>query len=86
VRLSPTGRSGNRGNRGEATVTYDKAVRLVDRQLPEVVTRHVASVVYQYQPKVLAREEDRLENPFGFVVSAYRSDPEINTAPAGAQP
>jgi type IV secretion system protein VirB8 len=83
VRLSPTGRS---GNRGEATVTYDKAVRLVDRQLPEVVTRHVASVVYQYQPKVLAREEDRLENPFGFVVSAYRSDPEINTVLAGAQP
>ncbi|MCW5660116.1 MAG: type IV secretion system protein [Burkholderiaceae bacterium] len=83
VRLSPSGRS---GNRGEATVTYDKTVRLTDRNLPEVTTRHVASIVYQYQPKVLAKERDRLENPFGFVVTAYRSDPEINTTTAGAKP
>jgi type IV secretion system protein VirB8 len=83
VRLSATGRS---GNRGEAQVTYDKTVRLVDRNLPDVTTRHVASIVFQYQPKVLAKERDRLENPFGFVVTAYRSDPEINTTLAGAKP
>ncbi|MDC6166589.1 virB8 family protein [Paucibacter sp. XJ19-41] len=77
VRLSPTGRS---DNRGEATVTYDKTVRMTDRNLPEVSTRHIASVVFKYQPKALAKEKDRLENPFGFVVTAYRSDPEINTA------
>lgn len=83
VRLSPTGRS---GNRGEATVTYDKTVRATDRKLPEVTTRHVASIVFKYQPTVLAKEKDRLENPFGFVVTAYRSDPEINTATTGGQP
>jgi len=83
VRLAASGRP---GNQGEATVTYDKVVRLTDRNLPEVTTRHVASVVYQYQPRVLAKERDRLENPFGFVVTAYRSDPEINTTPAGAKP
>jgi type IV secretion system protein VirB8 len=83
VRLSPSGR---KGNQGDATVTYDKVVRLTDRNLPEVTTRHVASVVYQYQPKVLAKERDRIENPFGFVVTAYRSDPEINTTPAGGKP
>lgn len=83
VRLAASGRP---GNQGEATVTYDKVVRLTDRNLPEVTTRHVASVVYQYQPKVLAKERDRLENPFGFVVTAYRSDPEINTAATGAKP
>jgi len=83
VRLAAAGRS---GNRGEATVTYDKVVRLVDRNLPEVTTRHVASVVFQYQPKVLAKELDRLENPFGFVVTAYRSDPEINTTSTGSKP
>jgi type IV secretion system protein VirB8 len=82
VRLSPTGRG---GNRGEATVTYDKVVHPVDRNLPDTTTRHVASIVFQYQPKVLAKERDRLENPFGFVVTAYRSDPEINTV-AGAKP
>lgn len=83
VRLAASGRS---GNRGEATVTYDKVVRLRDRNLPDVTTRHVASVVFQYQPKVLAKERDRLENPFGFVVMAYRSDPEINTTGQGAKP
>jgi type IV secretion system protein VirB8 len=83
VRLAATGRP---GNQGEATVTYDKVVRLIDRNLPEVTTRHVASIVYQYQPKVLAKEGDRLENPFGFVVTAYRSDPEISAPPPGAKP
>ena len=83
VRLAASGRS---GNRGEATITYDKVVRLTDRNLPDVTTRHVASVVFQYQPKVLAKERDRLENPFGFVVMAYRSAPEINTPAAGAEP
>jgi type IV secretion system protein VirB8 len=83
VRLAAAGRS---GNRGEATVTYDKVVHLAERNLPDTTTRHVASVVYQYQPKVLAKERDRIENPFGFVVTAYRSDPEINTNPAGARP
>lgn len=83
VRLTAAGRT---GNRGEATVTYDKVVRLTDRNLPEVTTRHVASIAFQYQPKVLAKEADRMENPFGFVVVAYRSDPEINTATPGARP
>ena len=86
VRLAASGRSGKYGNSGEATVTYDKVVRLTDRNLPDVTTRHVASVLFQYQPKVLAKERDRLENPFGFVVTAYRSDPEINTSPQGAKP
>ncbi len=83
VRLAASGRS---GNRGEATVTYDKVVHLADRNLPDTTTRHVASVVFQYQPKVLAKERDRIENPFGFVVTAYRSDPEINTTQTGARP
>lgn len=83
VRLSASGRS---GNQGEATVTYDKVVRISDRNLPEVTTRHVAGLVYKYQPRVFAKERDRLENPFGFVVVAYRSDPEIATTPAGGRP
>jgi type IV secretion system protein VirB8 len=83
IRLAASGR---RGNRGEATVTYDKVVRLTDRNVPEVTSRHVASIVFEYEPKVLAKELDRMENPFGFVVTAYRSDPEINTVAQGAKP
>ena len=81
VRLSASGR---RGNSGTATVTYEKVVRLTDRNLPDTSTRHVASIVYEYQPKVLAKEKDRIENPFGFVVTAYRSDPEIASPPIAA--
>ena len=58
VRLAASGRA---GNRGEATVTYDKVIHLADRNLPDVTTRHVASVVYQYQPKVLRSEEHTSE-------------------------
>jgi type IV secretion system protein VirB8 len=83
VRLAPSGR---RGNRGDAAVTYDKVVRMSDRSLPDASTRHVASIVYEYQPKVLARERDRIENPFGFVVTAYRSDPEIASPAGGTAP
>ena len=74
VRLAPSGR---RGNAGIASISYEKVVHLTDRNIPDVTTRHVASVVYEYQPKVLAKEKDRNENPLGFVVTAYRSDPEI---------
>jgi type IV secretion system protein VirB8 len=81
VRLSPAGR---RGTKGDATVTYDKVVRQTERNLPDVTTRHVASVVFEYQPKVFAKEKDRLDNPLGFVVTAYRSDPEITTSPPGS--
>ena len=59
-------------------------MHLTDRNIPDVTTRHAASVVYEYQPKVLAKEKDRIENPFGFVVTAYRSDPEIATSPGAA--
>ncbi len=83
VRLDVAGRT---GNHGQATVTYEKVVHQAERNVPDVKTRHVASIVYEYQPKVLAKERDRLENPLGFVVTAYRSDPEINTTPAEAKP
>ena len=79
VRLAPSGR---RGNGGIASISYEKVVHLVDRNIPDVKTRHAASVVYEYQPKVLAKEKDRIENPFGFVVTAYRSDPEIASSPS----
>jgi type IV secretion system protein VirB8 len=82
VRLAASGRA---GNLGQATVTYEKVVHITERNLPDVTTRHVASIEFEYQPKVLAKERDRMENPFGFVVTAYRSDPEINTATPGGK-
>ena len=83
VRLPATPRA---GNRGEATVSYERLIRLTDRNLPEIRTRHSATLVFEYQPRALTKERDRLDNPFGFVVTAYRSDPEINTALVEAKP
>ena len=66
------------GKPGEAVVTYDKESLYVDRSQPDTTTRHVATVRFEYRPKVLVKEGDRLDNPLGFLVTAYRSDPEIN--------
>jgi type IV secretion system protein VirB8 len=62
------------GGRG-MVVTYDKTSTYLDHSQPDGTTRHVATLIYQYQPKMLQKDEDRAENPFGCVITAYRSDP-----------
>ena len=48
-------------------------------------TRYVATVRFEYRPKSMKKDVDRIENPFGFVVLSYRADPELITpAPAVA--
>jgi type IV secretion system protein VirB8 len=69
----------------QAVVTYDLQTTTVDRPTPQVV-RYQATVQYEYRPKVLMREQDRLENPLGFVVTAYRTDAEIATVPRTGAP
>ncbi len=66
------------GQAGEAVVTYDKESLYLDHSLADAMSRHVATVRFEYRPAVLLKEGDRLDNPLGFVVTAYRSDPEIN--------
>jgi type IV secretion system protein VirB8 len=68
-------RAGVRG--GEAVITYDREVRYVDRNAVEPPSRYVATVRYEYRPQAPRTEADRLINPFGFVVTAYRSDIEV---------
>ncbi|MFM2057439.1 MAG: Type secretion system protein virB8 [Pseudomonadota bacterium] len=87
VRLAAgQGAPGSQG--GEAVVTYDEEILYADHAQPDVTTRHVATVRFEYRPKVFVKEADRLDNPLGFVVTAYRSDPEINRPgqPAAASP
>lgn len=66
------------GQAGEAVVTYDKESLYLDHSQADTTSRHVATVRFDYRPSVLLKEGDRLDNPLGFVVTAYRSDPEIN--------
>jgi type IV secretion system protein VirB8 len=49
------------------------------------LTRHVATLQYEYRPSAMTREIDRLENPFGFVVTAYRVDAELAAPMPSAQ-
>lgn len=64
------------GRSGEAIVTWEREVRGVQAPQP-VVTRYVSTVRYEYRPAAMKRDVDRIENPFGFIVTAYRSDAEI---------
>ncbi len=72
---SPTGEM-TPGKSGEALVTYEREVRSQGIPTP-VVTRYVATVRYEYRPASVKKPADRLENPFGFVVTAYRTDAEV---------
>jgi type IV secretion system protein VirB8 len=63
----------------QAVATYERQVRHLDQQAADPPTRYVATLVYGYEPKLVLTEQQRLFNPVGFVVKAYRTDPEIAT-------
>ena len=75
IRLEPQTRP---GHAGVAVVTFEKQVANRDRT-PEVEERFLATLAYEYHPKLQLNERDRVRNPFGFVVTAYRADPDINS-------
>ena len=70
---------------GQAVVTYERQVRHLDQQAADPPTRYVATLVYGYEPKLVLTEQQRLFNPVGFVVKAYRTDPEIATVATPTQ-
>jgi type IV secretion system protein VirB8 len=75
VRLEPETKP---GIGGVAVVTFVKQVRSRGRGAdPEA--RYLATVAYKYAPTIALTEKDRIENPFGFVATAYRADPDINS-------
>lgn len=81
VRMSTTT---NPGRSGEAIVSFDKELKSSQGMSP-TTTRYVATVRFEYRPKSMKKDVDRIENPFGFVVLSYRADPELltpGTAPA----
>jgi type IV secretion system protein VirB8 len=73
VRLT---RSAAPGKSGEAVVTFDRQVRPTQGQTP-VTTRFVSTVRYEYRPAAMKTPADRIENPFGFVVTGYRADADL---------
>lgn len=82
VRLPSPGQSGLGATTGEIVVTFDKEARSTQAPQPST-SRHVATLQYEYRPSAMTKDLDRIENPFGFVVTAYRVDAEL-AAPAAA--
>ena len=82
IRLEPQTRP---GQSGVAVVTFARQVASRDRA-PEHEARYLGTVAYEYHPKLQLKEKDRVRNPFGFVVTAYRADPDINSVAGKEEP
>jgi len=82
VRLT---RSPAAGKAGEAVATFDRQVRTAQGLAP-VTTRYVSTLRYEYRPSSMKKPVDRIENPFGFVVTAYRADAELVAPSRPAEP
>lgn len=84
VRMSTTT---NPGRNGEAIVTFDKELKSSQGMAP-TTTRYVSTLRFEYRPRSMKKDVDRIENPFGFVVLSYRADPELlapGTVPTAEQ-
>ncbi|SPE27253.1 Type IV secretory pathway, component VirB8 [Burkholderiales bacterium] len=78
----PSSASPNSSSRvREAFVTFDRQAYDVHEKanvgLPQ---RFVASLRFEYRPKLALSDAERIDNPLGFVVTAYRTDAEFGTA------
>lgn len=83
VRFSPLGEvpatSGGAPVRfREAFVTFDRQIFAVrERSAVGPAQRFVASLRFEYRPRLAMSDAERIENPLGFVVTAYRTDAEF---------
>jgi type IV secretion system protein VirB8 len=70
------------GDPGKAVVRFEKTQRRVNTQDAGPPQTYVASLAFKYEPSMLGRERDLINNPLGFKVTAYRVDAEI-ASPGG---
>ena len=62
----------------EAFVTFDRqAWDVHERANSGPPQRFVASLRFEYRPRLAQSDAERIENPLGFVVTAYRTDAEF---------
>lgn len=63
-----------------ATIRFNQIVKNVAlEQSDSIVSKHskLVTLAYEYSPKTLSDEDERLKNPLGFKVVTYRIDDEI---------
>jgi type IV secretion system protein VirB8 len=68
----------------EAFVTFDRlAYDVHERAAVGPAQRFVASLRFEYRPRLAQTDAERIDNPLGFVVTAYRTDAEFAGATQG---
>jgi type IV secretion system protein VirB8 len=75
--IQPTVLSITLHSNGTATVRYELRTRNLRANEDAVLTRHVATLRYRYQAQSGKREFEMIENPLGFTVDGYQTDPEF---------
>lgn len=69
---------------GLATVRYELRTRDFRSAADATVSRRVATVRYAYNVKRSLTESEAIENPLGFTVTGYQTDPELLNQSEGA--
>jgi len=78
VRFPPMAPSASGTRTREAFVTFDRlAYDVHERASIGPAQRYVASLRFEYRPKLAQTDAERIENPLGFLVTAYRTDAEF---------
>lgn len=69
----------NKGEVNGATVRFDRLI--IDKESAKIVGAEaaIATLAFEYKSNLSMLEEQRIENPLGFRVTAYRVDPEVAT-------
>lgn len=78
VEITPAVLSITLSDGGLATVRYQLSTRDLRSASDPVLTRRVATVRYSYDVKGNLKEADAIENPLGFTVTGYQTDPELS--------
>jgi len=64
---------------GIATIRYELRTKDFKKGGEPVITRHVATIRYSYKPNKAKTEFELIDNPLGFMVDEYLTDPEFIT-------
>lgn len=65
------------GDGGLATVRYELKTKDYGSVAEPSVVRRIATLRYSYKPQQIKKEFDLIDNPLGFTVDAYQTDPEF---------
>lgn len=77
VEVIPTVLSVTLNHGGTATVRYELRTHDTNRSSTVQVMRYVATLHYNYALQMTRKESELIENPLGFTVDAYQTDPEL---------